>query len=453
MRLRLAETAALFLSALALIVALCAPLAVELHPQPALSLGLWALGVVLTALGLHGPRLLYAVGALILWAVLCACLFTQVTPFSLPPGSLWGPRGLLLTSALLLWLWLHGPSDWLWRGAAATGIATLYVLVMLIITAPPIGRTVSFTWLAADSRGRLYATESDLGVIWAFDPDGSRGNLWPRRAALGKTGPGFVPSGFGAELLQVQGANGQARARLADANLTFCGLAVDAQDRVYMLDPDLRQVRQFTRDGELRGAWPLPSSYTPARGCLAADETRVYVGDSQAIIHVFGQDGQPVAQWKQRQTPRGLMVSSEGLLVLGAQSIDVLQLPGGTLLGTRPLPALGQGIGAPYQSLLMRSNGELLVSDANAGRLRRFGPDGKEMLPIGLAASWPGQFAGPGGMPGELAEPVGLAEDRQRRLYVADTAFRIIQRFTGGAVDAVIAVPEQEATEMRPIQP
>jgi hypothetical protein len=453
MRLRSREIAASFLSLLALAVALCAPLVVELHPQPVLSLGMWALGLALTAFGLRGPRLLYAVGAVSLWAVICAGLFTQVSPFSLPPGSLWGPRGLLLTSALLLWLWLHSPSDWLWRGAAATGIATFYVLGMLIITAPPIGRTVSFTWLAADSRGRLYATESDLGVIWAFDPDGSRSNLWPRRAVPGKTGPGLVPSGFGTELLQVQGANGQPRASLADANLLFCGLAVDAQDRVYMLDPDLRQVRQFTRDGELRGAWPLPASYAPARGCLAADAIHVYVGDSQAIIHVFGQDGQPITQWKQGQAPRGLTVSSEGLLVLGAQSIDVLELSSGTLLRTRLLPALGQGIGAPYQSLFMRSNGELLVSDTNSGRLRRFGPDGKEMLPIGLAASWPGQFAGPGGMPGELAEPIGLAEDRQQRLYVADTAFRIIQRFTGGAVDAVIAVPEQEATEMRPILP
>src|SRR5262249_27140215 len=139
MRVRSRAMAALGLAALAGLGASLAPFTGELRPQPLVSLALWALRRVLSAAGLRGPPPLYALGAFILWGELCLCLFTQPTVFSLPPGALWVPRGLLLTSALLVWLWLHAPPSWLWRGAVAGGSATCYVLLMLGVGAPPVG--------------------------------------------------------------------------------------------------------------------------------------------------------------------------------------------------------------------------------------------------------------------------------------------------------------------------
>lgn len=442
--------ASLYIGALALLAAVLVPVVVALQPRPELALGWWAGGASVLALGIWRRRRIWvAAGMLLMWGLVFICAATQLTEFGAPPGRVWGLRGLALLAALLGWTFLLKPPGWLWRGFLAAGLVTSAVLAIVWVMSPRVGRTVSYYWLAVDSTDRLYAAETDLGVIWVFDANGARSNLWPRRGVPGQPGPGLQPSGFGSELLQ-HAQSAQGAAGLTDASLAFCGLAVDAQDQLYMVDAGLREVRRFSPDGQLAGAWKLPDSFAPARGCVAAGAARIFVGDSRGIIHVFNTDGALLAQWSRPLTPRALAVGPEGLWVLQQTDIAILDVRDGSTRRTVPLPKPTQGLAAPYQTLLLTRGGEFLVTDANLATLRRFAADGHELAPLGRAASAAGQFAGAGGWPGEVAEPTGVAEDSQRRIYLADGAFRAIQRFRpDGVVDAVYAVPESEANEMR----
>jgi hypothetical protein len=442
---------ALYLGTLSLLAAIYVPPVFALQAREEIALGWWTCGAGILTLGAWRTRRLWAVvGIVTLWALVCVCIVTQLAEFGAPPGRIWGQRGLGLTAALLAWMVLLRPPALLWRGSVAAGLVTGAVLVFAWLMSPPVGRTVSFSWLAVDSTNRLYAAETDLGVIWVFDADGTRSNLWPRRAVPGQPGPGLQPAGFGSELLQPVTQSPANNSGLTDANLTFCGIAVDAQDQLYMVDAGLHEVRRFTRDGQLADAWKLPDYYGPARGCVAAGGGRVFVSDGRNVIHVFGADGSSQAHWSRPQTPRGLALGSEGLWVLQQTDIAILDVADGSTRRTQPLSKPAQGLAAPYQALVFTRGGGFLVSDANLAQVRRFAADGSEQAPLGKAATWAGQFAGAGGWPGEFAAPSGAAEDMQGRIYVADSAFRVIQRFgADGVVDAVYSVPESEANDMR----
>lgn len=158
------------------------------------------------------------------------------------------------------------------------------------------------------------------------------------------------------------------------------------------------------------------------KGYYAAEglEVELKYGQIQNLLKQVS-DGALQAQWPQAEPLRGFSFNPQGdLLVLRQRSIAVLRSPSGRAAEEWPLPAPTQGLSVPYRTVLGRRNGEILVSDFNTGQVRRFSAAHVELPSVGKLATWPGQFAGPGGWPGELTEPRGLAEDQQGRLYVSD---------------------------------
>ena len=439
---------ALFLVALAAGLAVFAPLTVDLQRRPELSLPWIAASAFLLAAGSRFHRLsVQALGSLLLWCEIAVSLSTQVVPFGTPFGSTWAPRVLLLTLVLVAWALLMRPAAWLRRGLVAGALATALAAFVFWLAVPRVGLTASLTWLAVDSHGSLYATENDNGAIWRFARDGSRSLLYPARAIVGQPGLGWQPAGLGVELPPL--TNTQiVNASAFRQPLLFCGLSVDSDDQLYIVDPNRHEVRQFAQDGQLNGVWPLPPNYSLTQGCIAATRERVYVGDANGYIHVLDHAGLRLSQWQATPAVRGLAPSTQDqLFVLRERSITLLR-DDGTVAREWPLPAPVAGLSAPYQSLLVRRNGEFLVTDVNRRQVRRFDSDGRELPVLGKAATWPGLFAGPGGLPGEIVEPLGLAEDDEGNLYVSDTAFRVIQRLTReGAVNAVITALEDESNE------
>ncbi|MDQ2806082.1 MAG: hypothetical protein M3Z04_04050, partial [Chloroflexota bacterium] len=107
-------------------------------------------------------------------------------------------------------------------------------------------------WLAADSAGRVYASDAERDLIWIFDSAGrSLGVLRPFAAgALGTPGPGIQPPGRSRDPL----AGGEVESR-------FCGLAVDSSDHLYIVDLAHSRLQQWDRMGQLRATWPLPPNY------------------------------------------------------------------------------------------------------------------------------------------------------------------------------------------------
>ncbi|MFN8500228.1 MAG: hypothetical protein U0641_20430 [Anaerolineae bacterium] len=436
-----------FLVAASAAVAALQPITLDLRPDPALGWALVGVGALLVVGGLLAWRPLLWLGAAALWTVILGGLFTQVAPFGTPPGALFGPPGLAAAAILLVWAALLGPRRWLLRGIVALGLVTLIVLGFVWATAPAAARTATFGWLAADSQGHVWAADADSGFIWVFNDKGQRqGTLWPRQAAPGARGPGILGVGVGSEVTAGAslGPNG-----LPDIGLVFCGLAVDGQDRLYVVDPGKRRVQQFDSGGFQRAAWDLPSDYAPAQGCVAADNDRVYVADAGGLVHVFSTTGEPQAAWAVGDV-RGLSAAGDGrLAVLRKGDVVMLAVPDGAVVERWELPPPTEGLDAPYGAILARRNGEILVTDLNRAQIRRLEPGQGAGDPLGTPGDWPGHVAGAGGWPGELASPAGLAEDATGRVYVSDILYRVIQRFTpDGRVDAVWSAPEDEAADL-----
>jgi hypothetical protein len=121
---------------------------------------------------------------------------------------------------------------------------------------------------------------------------------------------------------------------------------------------------------------------------------------------------------------------------LHESSVEFLEFPGGVSNQVLPLPPPSGALEVPYQAVLARANGEVLVTDLNTNQIRRFGPTGTPLPPLGSS----------GGMPGNFAGLAGVAEDRQGRVYAVDYLYRVIERFgSDGQVDAVWAVPVDQA--------
>ncbi len=429
----------LFLGGLAILFALIDPIVLGVQPQPLVSLALVVVGLAVLGLGLFRHQwLVTGAGALLLWGSIVSGVTTQIAPLATAPGVLWGPRGLLLVAALLGWLIFLGLPGWMWRGVLAAAIPTFVALGLVWSSAPPRALSAALYWVAVDSHGTVYANDNDSGVVWVFDSSGSvRGTLWPRLApALGTPGPGIQPAVTDVRLqLAARPSPTPGGPQLNE--FLFCGMALDSADNFYLADTELGRIIQFDSGGQIRTIWALPDGYIPARGCLAADDKHVYLSDRRSFIYVYDFVGHVQAKWELSEVSQGITVAPDGrLLALHAASVEFLHFPEGVTHQAIALPPPTGALEIPYQSVLARRNGEVLVTDLNTNQIRRFSSDGQELAPLGSS----------GGMPGNFAGMAGLTEDHQGRIYVVDYLYRVLQRFgLNGVVDAVWSVPVDQA--------
>ncbi|HMA33094.1 MAG TPA: NHL repeat-containing protein [Chloroflexia bacterium] len=411
-----------FLFGIAGIVALLDPIVVDLRPHLEISLGSLGLGCGLLALGwTRGSAPARWAGVGVLWSLILAGLATQIAPADALPGPTIAPRAALLLIALICWLLLRDLPRPFWYGLVAVAVPTFAALAWLWLTPPLLARPGNLYWLATDSQGTLYASDADNGLIWVFRGDGSvRGKLRPRLAIDPRTpGPGIQPAGVRNELaplVAITPTPGGPGLR----EFVTCGLAVDPQDRLYMVDILLRRVLRFDSAGRWQASWNLPDTYLPAPGCLAADSRHIYVADDAGHILIYDDQGRPQASWTLPQPARGLAPRDDGrLAVLTPAGIEIRQFPNGTLSDQWSLPAPPSPQEVPYQTILARRNGEILVSDITAHQVLRYARDHTPLPAI----------SGAGGTATQLNNPGGLAEDPAGRLYVVDVFLRVIRRF------------------------
>lgn len=203
------------------------------------------------------------------------------------------------------------------------------------------------------------------------------------------------------------------------------GLAVDHQERIYVVDSSARNIRVFAPDGTMERVITNEQLERPTG--IAVDEVRgrIYVADSSStksanhVVRIFDKAG-------------------TYLRAIGSQGSEA-----------------GQFLFPTY--LALDANGNLYVADTLNARVQVFDPDGRHLKtfgergdawgmfdkPKGVAldhfgnvyvvdSSWSnvqifnsqGQvllfFGGRGAYPGLLSNPTGIAIDRHNRIYVAD---------------------------------
>lgn len=441
----------LFLAGLALILAYLDPLVVGLEPRPELSLALAAAGIGLGWWGgRQGSRRVQVAAAVWLWLGIAGGILTQLQPLGVAPGTVFVPRLGLLGVALLGWLFLIDlPGPWR-RGLVAAALPTALLLGWIWISVPPLLRNAAFYRLAVDSHGRVYATDSDVGAIWVFTPQGNvEGKLWPRRTGTPLTpGPGLQPAGTRRELLPLRVGPTPTPGGPTEQEFPFCGLAVDSQDRLFVLDLLLRQVLRFSAGGQLERVWNLNTDYQPVANCITLDHSHVYVADGSGNhIVAYDFDGNRQSDWTVADRIWGIdsMPNGDLAVLYSAQTaktlVQIRHSGDGNIVREWELPPPASALEVPYQTIFARHDGTILVSNVtNAGgangELLHYTAEGVPLAPLTI----PGQPGQPGG-------PAGIAEDSAGRLYVADFNLRVIHRFTAdGRRDATWqAIQDEES--------
>ncbi len=195
-----------------------------------------------------------------------------------------------------------------------------------------------------------------------------------------------------------------------------CGLAVDAQDRVYILNRSEHPVMVFDRKGNLLTSWG-EGFFQRAHGSTVGPDGSVYCTD----------DGHHTVS---KFTPEGKL-----LMVLGNKDqpsdTGFVHTPGLTM--TACLHTIKQA-GPPFNrptGVAVSSSGEIFVSDGYGNaRVHKFSPDGKLILSWGEPGAGPGQFRLPHSVWVDKDDRVWVPDRENHRLQIFDAKGKFLDQWT-----------------------
>lgn len=442
------------LIAAAVLVCFLWPPVVGFAAQPVLGFGLVAFGTVGLLVPLRLPVRGYArlAAVALLWGAIAWCVLSQVAPLSQPPGAVWPLRLLPLVIGASLWSLLLLDATWQRRALAAVLLPTLCGLALVAWTAPAQTQWFSPQYIAVDSHGTVYISNTRSNVIRVFAPDGTlRAKLRPQVAKeLGIPGLGFEQPNVTGEPDQLglatpgtlggtTSASGGVEAREQAVNFRICGLALDKQDRLYVPDMRGHVLLRFKADGHLDAKWPLSFDLAQSPGCIAIARDTVYLlSDTNALLR-YNLSGAPLPALPLPETMRGDLIAAPNGRTLFATSEDhVLSLDIATgTASTLPI-TFTRGNVVAYQPLLAQPGGRLLVANATTARIDIYCGTGQPCGSLGAAGNMPGQF-------GSIA---GVTQDSQGNLYVADARYALVQRLTpSGRATALYWSPDDDGTQ------
>ncbi|MBI4558677.1 MAG: hypothetical protein HY706_13940, partial [Candidatus Hydrogenedentes bacterium] len=281
-----------------------------------------------------------------------------------------------------------------------------------------LGKLIATQGIGVAEGGRVYLAEGWSNRIQIFDANGP---------FTDSEDADIVPDG---RFLDVWRAYGEA---LGEINLPI-GIAVDADENVYVVEPLNYRVQKFGPDGVSRGAWGsrgegdgqfLYPSY------VAVDKDgHVYVTDEwRSRVQKFDSEGNFLLGWgsigsleSQFYGPKGVATDGAGnVYVADSNNYRILKFTSAGVF----LTAWGNyGTGdsqfrAPI-GVAVDGAGFVYVADADNDRIQKFSPEGTFIAKWGGYGSEPGQFYAP-----------GVAADEEGNVYVNDYGNNRIQKFTG----------------------
>jgi DNA-binding beta-propeller fold protein YncE len=201
--------------------------------------------------------------------------------------------------------------------------------------------------------------------------------------------------------------DGWAKLPLGWSFLDVTGLAVDAQDRVYVLNRGIHPVIVFDRDGNLLTTWG-EGLFKHAHGAGISPDGSIYCTDDELhVVYKFTPEGKLLQTIGNKGQPSDTGYISEWNDIFWS------------------LTTITHG-GPPFNrptGVAVTASGEIYISDGYGNaRVHKFSPDGK------LLFSW----GEPGYLPAQFRLPHYICLDNQKRVWIADRENSRLQIFDSG---------------------
>ncbi len=196
--------------------------------------------------------------------------------------------------------------------------------------------------------------------------------------------------------------------------LDIGGLAIDSQDRVYVLNRSSHPVMVFDRDGKFLGSWG-EGYFKRAHGIRMSQDGTIYCTDDENhTVSQFTPEGKVVKVLGNKGKP-----SDTGYI----QQPDLL----------KSLATIKRG-GPPFNrptGVALSSSGEIFVSDGYGNaRVHKFSREGKLLLSWGKPGTKPGQFRLPHNIWIDKQDRVWVPDRENSRIQVFDTNGKFLTQWT-----------------------
>jgi DNA-binding beta-propeller fold protein YncE len=303
--------------------------------------------------------------------------------------------------------------------------------------------------IAVDEQGRVYVADTGNDRIQVFAPDGK----WVSGFGAGGSGPKEFdgPAGLAAYrglLYVTDPGNGRVQVFTYDGiyltQLTVktkkdemkepVDVAVDVQNRVYVLDAGSNAVRIFDPSGSQVGMFGAKGKgsdgFDDPQGLAVDERGNIFVADAGnhklkkfdpegKLLGSIGSEGDGPGQFRDAA---GVDIDREGRIAVLDSGKHTLQLFSCETGDARPLAPASP---PPFVAFSRELPGEV---NALALGKRVWGISGDSLFALGVYAGR--RIGASGSEPGHLKGPRGLAVDNDGKFWVADTGNSRLQRFS-----------------------
>lgn len=213
------------------------------------------------------------------------------------------------------------------------------------------------------------------------------------------------------------------------------GLALDSEERLYVVEQEKKGVSVFARDGKHLRFITHPSLERPSGIAIDRVRGRIYVADTahtksvEHTIKIFDLSGELVGKLgHEKGEAPGQFLFPTYVAVDGDSNVYVTDTLGsrvqmfaadGAYVKTFGQRGNAWGMFDKPKGVALDSFGNVYVADSGWSNVQIFNPKGQVLL----------FFGGRGPIPGMLKNPTAIAIDRQNQIYVADYLNHRIEQY------------------------